>query len=212
MRRNAHREQQVAGWPVFAPRTALALQTNLLALAHADGNAHIDLTPVGEGDAPRAAARGFFEADRHRKRVILTPARAPPPPAAATAAENLAEDVLGAESALGGIRIAPVEVKIAGARPKATRARIETARIAVGVDHALIEFRALLLVAENVVGGADFLKALLRRRIAAVLVGMVLLGERAESLLDLGFARVLRNTQDFIRVTHACSRRPRFLS
>ena len=55
----------------------------------------------------------------------------------------------------------------------------------VGVDLAAVELLALLLVAEDVEGGADALEPLLGGLVAGVLVGMELLGELAERLADL---------------------------
>ena len=91
---------------------------------------------------------------------------------------------------------------------KAAGAWIEAARIAVGVDLAGIEFGALVLVAQNVIGGGDFLEPLLGRFIAGMGVGMVLFGKVAERLLDLRLAGGLGNSQDLVRIAHDVSRPP----
>ena len=56
-------------------------------------------------------------------------------------------------------------------------------------DGAGIELGALVLVAQDVIGGGNFLELLLRAGIAGMLVGMMLLGQVAEGLLDVGFRR-----------------------
>ena len=62
---------------------------------------------------------------------------------------------------------------------------------------------AFFLVAQDVIGAGNFLEALLRGRIARMLVGVMLLGEGAEGLLDFGLARRLGDAEDFIRIFHA---------
>ncbi len=85
---------------------------------------------------------------------------------------------------------------------EAARTWIEAARIAVGIDVAGVEFGALVLVAEHVIGGGNFLEALLGLGVARMGVGMMLLGEVAEGLFDFGFAGGLGHAQDFIGIVH----------
>src|SRR5579871_2737270 len=204
MRGYPDRKEKITGRTVLATGAPLTFEPDLLTIPHPNRDAHIEFAPVGQGDATRAATCRFLEADGHRERVVLAAPGSTPAPTA-TAAENLAEDLFGPEATFGCFRIAPgkMEITRSGSWPKAASAGIEPARIAVGVDHALIEFLPLLLVAQNIVGSAYFLKPLLCRRIAALGVGMMFLRQRAESLLDVGFARALRNTQNVIGVTHA---------
>src|SRR5204862_1021622 len=61
-------------------------------------------------------------------------------------------------------------------------------RLALGVDLAAVEFLALLLVADDLIGGIDLGKLRLCLLISRVLVGMVLLGELPVGALDLGLA------------------------
>jgi hypothetical protein len=64
------------------------------------------------------------------------------------------------------------------------RARgIEAARIAAGVDLAAVEFAALLLVAHDIVGGADLLEALLGPCIAAWVSGWCFLASARNAFL-----------------------------
>src|SRR6185503_18102730 len=78
------------------------------------------------------------------------------------------------------------------AAAESTRAGIEAARIAVLVDLAAVELRALVLVAHHVIGARDFLKLLLGV-VALRGVGVIFLRERAEGLLDLGLGRGFGN-------------------
>src|SRR5258706_5139888 len=82
-------------------------------------------------------------------------------------------------------------------------ARIKAPRIAIRTDGARIKLGPLLLVAQYVIGAGDFLKALLRRRVARMLVGMMFLGQRPERFFDVGLARRLGNAEDFIGIFHA---------
>src|SRR6185437_12180248 len=140
--------------------------------------------------------------------------------AAPAAAQNLREDIVGGKSArLFLSALAPAEMKFTvatAARAAAERiaaktallrigTRIEAARVALGVDFAGVEFGALVLVADHVIGRGDFLEALLGFFIAGMGVGMVLLGERAEGLLDFGFAGGLGDAKCFIRIVHSNS-------
>ena len=75
------------------------------------------------------------------------------------------------------------------------------------VDLAAVVLGTLLLVADNLVCGADLLKLLHRLGVVGVGVGVMLLGKCAEGLLDLGLARFPRNTQDVIRIAHTGSHR-----
>ena len=92
--------------------------------------------------------------------------------------------------------------KAEGIAAKAARAWIEAAGIAAGVDLAGIEFGALVLVADNVIGGRRFPGSASSRLIAGMGVGMMLLGQAAERLLDFGLAGGLGHAQDLIRIAH----------
>jgi len=83
------------------------------------------------------------------------------------------------------------------------RARIEAAGVALFVDLAGVVLGALVLVADHVVGGADLLEALL---VPAFGIGVKLLGQAPESLLDVRFAGGLRNAEHFVWVAHASAR------
>ncbi len=116
-------------------------------------------------------------------------------------------------------RIVPGEMKFAvAATRRATAAKgatakaapgtgIKAARIAAFVDLAGIEFGALVLVAQNVIGAGDFLETLLGLGVARMGVRMVFLGQVAEGLLDFGFAGALGHAQDLIGIAHSNSNR-----
>ena len=99
----------------------------------------------------------------------------------------------------------PAETAGSGARP--ARAALAEAfealetRLAVSADFAAVELLALVRVADNLIGVVDFGEILFRLRVF-VLVGMVVLGELAERLLDLRLARLATDTKDLIGVTH----------
>src|SRR5262249_20905581 len=133
----------------------------------------------------------------------------------ATAAAGEAAEQFGEDVALGGLTLlvgpSVVELARAALPPAATetstkrataRERIEAARIAGLVDLAGVVAGALLIDADDLLGGVDLLEALLGFLVALGGVGMMLLGERAEGLLDLGLAGALRNAQDLIRIAH----------
>jgi hypothetical protein len=194
----------------------LSFQSHLLSVANADGNAHIDIAPIRQCHAPRAAARGFLETHRDVERVVFTAPRLRAPP---TPAEQIGEYILRAESFRAARSAAGEGVfETAGSLPPAAPAEaeriafeaaalpgVEAARISLLVDLAAIEFRALVLVAKDIVGAADLLELFRGGFVAAMFVGMVLLGERAKGFLDLGLARFFGNTQYAVRICHVLS-------
>ena len=84
-------------------------------------------------------------------------------------------------------------------------ARIKAARIAIGVNLAGIEFGALVLVAQHVIGRGQFLETLLGFLVAGMGVGMVLLGQAAEGLFDLGLRGALGHAQSLVGIAHSVS-------
>ena len=98
MGRDRDRRQHVAARPAIAARPALSAQADLLAVLDAGGNAHIDLAPVGQGQPPGRAARGLVEGHRHGEGEILALHRLVAAAAATQPAEQVGEDVLGAEA------------------------------------------------------------------------------------------------------------------
>ena len=87
------------------------------------------------------------------------------------------------------------------ARMRALEAR--EARLAFGVDLAVVERLALLLVAENFIGAVQLGEAAGRFRIVRVGVWMQLLGELPEGALDVARARPPRHPQNLIGVAHS---------
>src|SRR3546814_8296177 len=59
----------------------------------------------------------------------------------------------------------------------------------LGIDLAAVEFAALVGIAEDIVGGGDFLEAVGRRVIARIAVGMQFLGQLAIGLAHVFMTR-----------------------
>jgi len=125
--------------------------------------------------------------------------------ALATAAPIIPAKMKFTFAARGATGRAP-EAKRIGAKPSG--AGIKAAWIAVGANLAGIEFGALVLVAQHIISGGNFLKPLLGGFIPRMGIGVVLLGQAAERLLDLRFTGGFGNTQDLIRIAHEFSRPP----
>jgi hypothetical protein len=68
--------------------------------------------------------------------------------------------------------------------------------LARGVDLARVIALALLLVADNAIGGGDLLELLLGGLVPRIQVGVQLLGELALGLGDVRRARGLRHAED----------------
>src|SRR5450631_46427 len=130
--------------------------------------------------------------------------------AARRAAEHAAQDVLEAAAAATARALEAVVAEVEGfevarARPPAARLRtFEAAEawLALGVDLAVVERLALLVVAGDLVGGVELGEARGRLGVVLVGVGMQLLGEPPVGALDLGLARTLRYPQDLVGVAH----------
>jgi len=197
MRCDRNLDQHIAGGPTAPSGAAAAFQSDLLTVLQADRNFHIELFAVGQHHAARSAARRFLEAHGHRDGEILSSTWLLTATATAQSAEKIAEQIFGAEALSLVAVLGPAEIVIARAATGATaervtaamRTRIEAARIAGFVDLAGVELRTLVLVTDNVVGAADLLELFLCGVITRVLVGMILFGERAEGLFDVGLAR-----------------------
>src|SRR2546423_3778267 len=83
-----------------------------------------------------------------------------------------------------------------------TKPLIKPLGLPVGVDSSPIKLRPLLLIAQQFIGRADFLKALHGFRVIPLGVRVVLLRERPERLLDFGFRRLARYAKHIIWITH----------
>src|SRR5690606_13732473 len=103
---------------------------------------------------------------------------------------------------------AEVELRAAGAEParaRATPAAAESERrggVAIGIDLAAVEARALVLVAQQIIGAGDLAEALGGFGVVLVAIGMEFLRELAIGFLDLGLARAARHPQCRIRIGH----------
>jgi hypothetical protein len=137
-----------------------------------------------------------------------TTAARPRPPRGSTT-EHAVEDVLEACAAATRAAAAAERIGFEAAPGRAgTAARVAArktleARLAIGVDLAAIELLALVLVADDLVGGIDLGKARGRLRIVLVVVGMMFLGELAIGALDRRSAGAPRHPQDLIGVAHS---------
>ena len=138
-----------------------------------------------------------------------------------SAAKHVLEDVVDAAEAAGagagasaaaaeafrppgeGLEVSFAAGSAAGARAGAgTGAETLEARLALGVDLAVVERLALIRIAEDLVGRVDLGE--LPRRLGVVLVGvgMQLLGKLPERLLDVVLARRPRHPQNLVGVAH----------
>ena len=209
MRLDLDRQDRIAR----AARTLLALagQLHLRAGLDPGGELEVERLAVCERHALRLQRRRLDERHLQAIRGILAlglraPTEAAGEPAAAAtlrAAEQPFEDVAHVGPA-GAALIAFAAEAAAGLRsPAATAAKAERRRgVAVAVDLAAIEPRALVLVVQQVVRVGDRAEPLRRLRIVLVAIGMKLLRELAVRLLDVGFGRVARYTQSLVRIGH----------
>ena len=101
------------------------------------------------------------------------------------------------EAGIGAVFLAPGGIaEVAVERP------LRRHLVAGGVDLAAVVAGALVLVGQDVVGGADLLEPLRRLRLAGVDVRVVALGELAIGGADRRLAVGLLHAQDFVRVFH----------
>ena len=175
------------------------------------------VSPGRQIDARLLAADELLERDRGGRGDVLAarsaagaaPARRPRRRrSAGEAAEDVAEDVLGREGSPSApevdqrkLRTPPAGVLAAAGRAAEALEALEV-RLAVGADLAAVELSALLLVADDLVGGVDLGEALLGLRVVLVLVGVRFLGELAEGRFDLGLACRLAHAEHFVGIAH----------
>ena len=194
--------------PGDPPRgVALAAQSDGLPFFDADGDGDVQRPSRRQGDADRPAVRNCRQGNRDRDANVFPPSRLTAG-AGAAGAEQLRQDVRIDRTAFRRKpAAAEVEIaEIAAASSARLAAKTETVelgrpRLALRVDLAAVEGLALLVVAEDFVGGPDFGEALLGFRFLT-LVGMVFLGELAERGFDFRPARRLRNAKNIIGITH----------
>jgi hypothetical protein len=97
----------------------------------------------------------------------------------------------------------------AAARAAAPAERVAAGEAARPAGRAeAVVLLALGLVAEHVVGALDFLEAGLGLLVAGVAVGVVLPGQLAVGLLDIGFGGVAGNAEGFVQVAGHASLHP----
>src|SRR3546814_3306456 len=103
---------------------------------------------------------------------------------------------------------AEIELRAAGAESARARAATPAAEaeggrgIAIGVDLAAVEARALVLVGEEIIGVGHLRKALGRLGVILVAIGVEFLRELAIRFLDVGLARPARHPQRRIWIGH----------
>ncbi len=167
------------------PLGPLPLQAQHLAVERPLRDVHVDHPAVGKTDPLLAALDGVFQVDRELGADVRAPAvetAEAAPGAARTVAEHLAQDVVDVDALEAGAgvmavleRPATTETTTCAAAPEATHDLVP-----VGVDLAAVVALALVLVAQQVEGGAQSLEPLLGLLVTGVLVGMVLLRQLAE--------------------------------
>ena len=188
------------------------------------GIGDFERAPARQGHARLRAGRRLVEADGHARLHILAARRrrGARAPASGSAAEKLAEYVVGLETRRARARAPAAEIELEsfkarprpGMRPAARAGPVGEAlktgvtRLAFGVDLAAIESGALFFVTENFIGRADLGEFLFRFQLLA-LIGMKFLRELAKSGFDLGRARGFCDAENNVRITHRLSPLPR---
>src|SRR6185437_14206276 len=177
MRGNVHGDQKIARRVALHSLT-LPAQSDLLALGDPGGDLDVERLTGRQPDALLASPDSLLQRHRHGDVDVqvepdaagLELERARPPGSAARAAagigEHAVEDVLepaathAARSATGAERIALETTGTTGAAASAATGKAGETRLALGVDLAAVELLALVLVAEDFIGGVDFGEAL----------------------------------------------------
>src|SRR5437867_901236 len=145
-------------------------------------------------DRHLAAERGDAERDRDRGLdlfLVVQALRARRPPPAEDGREQVAEPAERAE--IREIEVDPPGARRTGASAP-TRARVRA------IASQLIVSLALVRIAQHIVRLVDLLEAPRRLSVVGIAIGMVLLGEPAERLLDLVHRRGLGDPQDLVIV------------
>src|SRR5213080_1706067 len=145
-------------------------------------------------DRHLAAERGDAEWDRDRGLdlvLVVQALRARRPPPAEDGREQVAEPAERAE--IREIEVDPPGAGRTGASAP-TRARVRA------IASQLIVSLALVRIAQHIVRLVDLLEALRRLSVVGIAIGMVLLREPAERLLDLVHRRGLGDPQDLVIV------------
>src|SRR5690606_21094619 len=184
-------QQQVAA------AVALAGQPDRLPGADAPGHLHVQLAAV-EGDAHAVAAVDRLQRHRQLGAGIAARLRATGRARAARtgtlAREQALEEI--AEAAAGAAAdVAEDLVEVEAGAVEAARRRMELLAGAVAARAQLVVGRALLRVAQRLVGLAHGLELLLRVRLLAH-VRVVLAGQPAVGRADLGLARAGLDPED----------------
>src|SRR6516164_1265671 len=222
MRGDADGDQEITGL-VTGRALALPLQADLLAVGDAGGDLDVELLAARQPHALLTAFHRLFQRRGHRDVEIeveadaagfklegIAAARATAC-AGGSAAEHAVQDVLktAGTAAAGGKAAAGTgaegeALEAAGTRAAARTAAGKTgeARLALGVDLAAVELLALVLVAQNLVGGIDLGESRRRLRVVLVRVGMVFLRKLAIGALDRRSVGAPRHPQDLIGVAH----------
>src|SRR5690348_5000842 len=137
----------------------LPLQSDHLPIIDADRDPHVQGPPVGQSDAAHRAVDRVEEVERELVVGILPAHRESPPTRRAGAtAEGLAKDalqILGIETSIRTILLSAGRVtEVTVERP------LWWHFVAGGIDLATVVAGALVLVAQQVIGDADFFEAL----------------------------------------------------
>ena len=200
MRLDLDVDQRVAGRAAIEAGLALALQAQGLTVLAAGGNFDLQRRAVGERNGARRAVQRVEELDLHVEMPVvalhLHAAAATPGAAREEAGEQIvalteigkaAAIVIGAALGAGaGIIAIEIARRLLGAG---------------GVDLAAIEAAALVLVADDAIGGGNILELALGILVSGIKVRMQFLGQLAIGALDLFLGRIPLDAQQLVWVS-----------
>src|SRR4051812_24535722 len=167
MRRDADGDQEIAGG-MAGRGFALPFQADLLTGDNARRNLDIELLAGGQPDPLLAALDRFFQRHRHGdaeieigpKRALVERSRPAPRAPAEHPLQNVCEAAAPRKAAAGPAAGAEAEGLNPAARrwaatprPRIAARKTLEARLAFGVDLAAVELLALVLVADDLIGG-----------------------------------------------------------
>ena len=197
MRPDRDLDQRIAGTALAHAGIALAFQPEHLAVGDAWRDGDVERAAVRQRDARLGAVHRVEEIDVEPILRVLPAHREAPPASAAAHAAPLAEQIAEQIAERADILVARGRAIARALLAAGIFAVIALLRplLAARVDLAAVVAPALLLIADDVVGGGDLLELLLGRLVARIEVGVQLLGELAIGLGDVGGAGGLRHAK-----------------
>ena len=195
---NVDRHQGVARFAPAETGMTLPSQPQHLAVVQPGWDGNVERLAVGHGHPFLGTRHRLREGHGHRVGGIGASGSDP----GAALAEDLGEQVF---LALRRASLPAALVLEAGAGLGMLAVELAFGSLALGagcVYLTVVETRALLLVAHDVIGRGDLLEARFRTFIVGIEVRVVFLGESAVGLADFLLRRRAADTQDFVRVHH----------